>query len=65
LDRRAAGGVERGRGALSKRARRIAELRDLVRRLGDFTDAAANRCPSPRPPVAEVPEPGPDEDPPT
>jgi len=48
LDRRAAGGVERGRGALSKRARRIAELRDLVRRLGDFTDAAANRYPSPR-----------------
>jgi hypothetical protein len=48
---------------LEERARRIAELRDLVRRLGDFTDAAANRYPSPRLPVAEVPEPGPDEDP--
>ena len=48
---------------LEERARRIAELRDLVRRLGDFTDAAANRYPSPRPPVAEAPEPDPDEDP--
>ena len=56
-------GVERGPGALSERARRIAELRDLVRRLGDFTDAAANRYPTPHPPVAEVPEPAPDEDP--
>ena len=48
---------------LEERARRIAELRDLVRRLGDFTDAAANRYPTPYPPVAEVPEPAPDEDP--
>ena len=48
---------------LEERARRIAELRDLVRRLGDFTDAAANRYPTPHPPVAEVPEPAPDEDP--
>ena len=48
---------------LEERARRIAELRDLVRRLGDFTDAAANRYPTPHPAVAEVPEPAPDEDP--
>ena len=48
---------------LEERARRIAELRDLVRRLGDFTDAAANRYPSPRPAVAEAPDPEPDEDP--
>jgi len=59
LDRRAARKASSGPGALSERARRIAELRDLVFRLGDFTDAAANRYPSPRPPVAEVPEPGP------
>jgi DivIVA domain-containing protein len=37
---------------LAERARIIEELRDLVRRLGAFSDAAANRDPS-RPPPSE------------
>jgi len=38
---------------LEERGRLIGELRDLVRRLGDFTDAAATRYPGARPPAAE------------
>jgi hypothetical protein len=37
---------------LEERARILDELRDLVGRLGDFTDAAAGRDPS-RPPVSD------------
>jgi DivIVA domain-containing protein len=39
-------------GILAERARIIEELRDLVRRLGDFSDAAAGRDPS-RPPASD------------
>ncbi|HYY06338.1 MAG TPA: DivIVA domain-containing protein [Candidatus Limnocylindria bacterium] len=38
---------------LEERGRMIGEMRDLVRRLGDVTDAAASRYPGARPPAAE------------
>ena len=42
------------RAILEERARMIGELRELVRRLGEFADGAAGRHPSSAPPAAET-----------
>jgi DivIVA domain-containing protein len=41
---------QEARAILGERARLIGELRELLRRLGEFADAAAGRYPSPPPP---------------
>jgi uncharacterized coiled-coil DUF342 family protein len=39
---------------MEERARLIGELRELVRRLGEFADAAAGRYPNSRPPPPQA-----------